>query len=86
MKELVSNQEYMPYMSTLKKMNFNIRSDHFYEQSGEQMQMSYSTAKSIIEDILENFTNLKELKIDFLGNYIRQSKNRREIRQKFDRN
>ena len=48
------------------------------------MRMSYSTAKKILEDALENFTNLKEIHVDFMGRFIRRSKNRREIRQSYD--
>ena len=81
--ELVTDQDYKPYMNTLKKINLNIKSDNFYQEysADGKMQMSYSTANKILDNILENFTNLKELKVDFMGNFIRRRRNRQDIRQ-----
>ena len=56
-------------MNTLRKINLNIGSDDLY--SGETMKMSYSSAKNILDQSLENFPNLQELKIDFLGKFIK---------------
>lgn len=56
-------------MNTLRKINLNIGSDDLY--SGETIKMSYSSAKNILDQSLENFPNLQELKIDFLGKFIR---------------
>jgi hypothetical protein len=45
--DFVTNQDYKPYMNTLRKINFNIGSDDFYP--GEVMKMSYTTAKNILD-------------------------------------
>ena len=65
-------------MNTLRKINFNIGSDDFYP--GEVMKMSYSTAKNILDQTLENFPNLQEFKIDFLGKFIKSKENRNNFR------
>ena len=69
-------------MNTLRKINFNIGSDEFY--SGEVMKMSYTTAKNILDQTLENFPNLQEFKIDFLGKFIKSKENRNNFRQMYN--
>ena len=46
--------------------------------------MSYTTAKSILDQTLENFPNLQEFKIDFLGKFIRSKENRNNFRQMYN--
>ena len=65
-------------MNTLRKINFNIGSDELYP--GEQMRVAYSTAQDILDQTLENFGNLEEFKIDFLGKFIRSRENRNHYR------
>ena len=65
-------------MNTLRKINFNIGSSELYPQ--EVMKMSYTSAKSILDQTLENFPNLQEFKIDFLGKFIRSKENRNNFR------
>lgn len=45
------------------------------------MKMSYTTAKNILDQTLENFPNLQEFKIDFLGKFVRSKENRNNFRQ-----
>ena len=44
--DFVSNQDYKPYMNTLKRINFNIGSKELYEND---MKMSFKTAKTILD-------------------------------------
>ena len=46
--------------------------------------MSYTSAKSILDQTLENFPNLQEFKIDFLGKFIRSKENRNNFRQMYN--
>ena len=46
--------------------------------------MSYTTAKAILDQTLENFPNLSEFKIDFLGKFIRSKENRNNFRQMYN--
>ena len=46
--------------------------------------MSYTTAKGILDQTLENFPNLSEFKIDFLGKFIRSKENRNNFRQMYN--
>ena len=68
-------------MNTLRKINFNIGSADLYPQ--EVLRMSYTTAKSILDQTLENFPNLTEFKIDFLGKFIKSKENRNNLRQMY---
>jgi hypothetical protein len=68
-------------MNTLRKINLNMGSDDLY--SGETMKMAYSTARDILEQTLENFGNLQEFKVDFLGKFIRARDNRNRFKDMY---
>lgn len=62
--DFVCNQDYKPYMNTLKRVNLNLDSEFFYAQEGAP-KMSYSSAKKVLDEFQENFPNLESVKIDF---------------------
>ena len=57
-------------------------SNDFY--GSEDKKMAFSTAKDILDQTLENFPNLTEFKIDFLGKFIKSRENRNNFRQMYE--
>jgi len=51
MVDFFSNRDYKPYMTTLKKLNFNIGEPSFYSESYTEpaMKMSHTTAKTLLD-------------------------------------
>lgn len=79
LRDFVSVLDYKPYMNTLKKLNFNFLNPLFYEE----IEMNEEDALFFLENILKNFPNLTELKIDFIEGFFRNYMKKSTILKKY---
>ena len=67
------NDDYKPYQNTLRHLNLNIGDPSFYNLRPKQM--SYPTSKKIVDNIVDNFSYLDTIKLDFLSNFVMKADN-----------
>jgi hypothetical protein len=75
LREFVSNQDYKPYMNTMRKINFNFANPIFYDN----FEMTEEEVLYSLKNIIKNFPNVTELKVDFMERFFKDYQNKSSI-------